>query len=276
MSFIIRSFSRFQPTRPLRGATVEEAAQMARTRNFNPRAPCGARRVKAGLAFDICKFQPTRPLRGATSNMGIGYELEPISTHAPLAGRDNACCRCSSRRRNFNPRAPCGARRLHERQGHHCTYFNPRAPCGARQCKARFKVSFGAFQPTRPLRGATLSSNKTAFLQIFQPTRPLRGATRVDSEMQEGDGISTHAPLAGRDDCTVRAICKATGFQPTRPLRGATAAQDAGHDDRGNFNPRAPCGARRHYSRDGGIDNIFQPTRPLRGATFGCYLCFCR
>ena len=177
--------------------------------------------------------------------MGIGYELEPISTHAPLAGRDNACCRCSSRRRNFNPRAPCGAR----------------------QCKARFKVSFGAFQPTRPLRGATLSSNKTAFLQIFQPTRPLRGATRVDSEMQEGDGISTHAPLAGRDDCTVRAICKATGFQPTRPLRGATAAQDAGHDDRGNFNPRAPCGARRHYSRDGGIDNIFQPTRPLRGAT---------
>ena len=34
-------------------------------------------------------FQPTRPLRGATDFDRNGYLLGVISTHAPLAGRDN-------------------------------------------------------------------------------------------------------------------------------------------------------------------------------------------
>ena len=34
-----------------------------------------------------------------------------ISTHAPLAGRDNIDIREKLIRHNFNPRAPCGARR---------------------------------------------------------------------------------------------------------------------------------------------------------------------
>ena len=35
------------------------------------------------------EFQPTRPLRGATDFDRNGYLLGVISTHAPLAGRDN-------------------------------------------------------------------------------------------------------------------------------------------------------------------------------------------
>ena len=36
-------------------------------------------------------------------------------------------------------------------------------------------------------------------MEKFQPTRPLRGATDKLDRMAQSLGISTHAPLAGRD-----------------------------------------------------------------------------
>ena len=64
----------------------------------------------------------------------------------------------------------------------------------------------------------------------FQPTRPLRGAT-----------LHTEQPLLP------------IPFQPTRPLRGATPQVTHFLVRIANFNPRAPCGARRqkctnHYA----------------------------
>lgn len=56
----------FQPTRPLLGAT-EIAHKLT----------------------DTIKFQPTRPLRGATARFWRTFWSIPISTHAPLAGRDS-------------------------------------------------------------------------------------------------------------------------------------------------------------------------------------------
>ena len=168
---------------------------------FNPRAPCGARR-----------YLP----------QGIRYPHK-ISTHAPLAGRDGDGGRGSDAIAYFNPRAPCGARLVpalparplinisthaplagrDERSEYPCTrdtYFNPRAPCGARRLPQR--------APQAALR--------------FQPTRPLRGATGTSSKTRGRGNISTHAPLAGRDDYD--------SWIPTRQLH--------------YFNPRAPCGAR--------------------------------
>ena len=65
MSFIVLALLRFQPTRPLRGATV-----------------------RLNLFSFLLRFQPTRPLRGATLYKLINTEADKISTHAPLAGRD--------------------------------------------------------------------------------------------------------------------------------------------------------------------------------------------
>ena len=56
---------------------------------------------------------------------------------------------------------------------------------------------------------------------IFQPTRPLRGATK-------------------RLDWSIYL----DAFQPTRPLRGATTLDALITEVEGDFNPRAPCGAR--------------------------------
>ena len=56
--------------------------------------------------------------------------------------------------------------------------------------------------------------------------------------------ISTHAPLAGRDGKRCCLTLLISVFQPTRPLRGATVMVRQIPVLHLHFNPRAPCGAR--------------------------------
>ena len=196
-------------------------ARITKTRNFNPRAPCGARRH---TTIHVSK-------------------LLLISTHAPLAGRDRKCIEGCIQEGHFNPRAPCGARR---------------------DCGKETDVS-GRFQPTRPLRGATLYKLIDTESNKFQPTRPLRGATKkLDSLTGHGlisthaplagrdagfmhrlsaFDISTHAPLAGRDYIPIENSDLSIGFQPTRPLRGATNQTEYKHDYQG-ISTHAPLAGR--------------------------------
>ena len=281
--------------------------------NFNPRAPCGARhhrrlraasqkisihaplagRDKSASASARCsaRFQSTRPLRGATLLEAFIFNRLTISIHAPLAGRDHDESGRIYVHRNFNPRAPCGARRFG-------------IEIGRRLCEV--------FQSTRPLRGATLTPPRPAVSPAdFNPRAPC-GARRCDVERRDvGQNISIHAPLAGRDiftdtsasssryfnprtPCGVRHLAvndTAIGlvFQSTHPLRGATLeevssmmvmlisihAPLAGCDRSrpsffwagNNFNPRTPCGVRRCWTYGTLTDKRFQSTHPLRGAT---------
>ena len=128
-----RRSTSFQPTRPLRGATASGCTTMRFLPNFNPRAPCGARHLSRLIAKEkILAFQPTRPLRGATVQSAMAYLEVEISTHAPLAGRDAGRVNRGAVRRDFNPRAPCGARLRAAPPPCRGRDFNPRAPCGAR------------------------------------------------------------------------------------------------------------------------------------------------
>ena len=146
---------------------------------FNPRAPCGARR--RGLAVSPSHriyFNPRAPCGARPTLIFSMSRIVAISTHAPLAGRDNSDVQTIRELCNFNPRAPCGAR--------------PTA------CSS-FALDF-TFQPTRPLRGATVCfPGDLSIMELFQPTRPLRGATRAETWEKIAEIISTHAPLAGRD-----------------------------------------------------------------------------
>ena len=95
-----------------------------RERNFNPRAPCGARRETwLPRPSPTSPFQSTRPMRGATG--ASSRSLRAIS------------------------------------------HFNPRAPCGARPIPATRPPRGRKFQSTRPMRGATAKVNKLlcTFLQ---------------------------------------------------------------------------------------------------------------
>ena len=145
----------------------------------------------------------------------------------------------------FNPRAPCGARRVRAVQREGGRDFNPRAPCGARPSPKSVGVDMYPFQSTRPMRGATAEVYGCTVEEKFQSTRPMRGATLVRAPYHVQDGfqstrpmrgatvdaylvllglrISIHAPHAGRDleDCVREPLRNV--FQSTRPMRGATA-----------------------------------------------------
>ena len=167
-----------------------------------------------------------------------------ISIHAPLAGCDGAALTSSMSSGNFNPRTPCGVRRL-------C-----HAPCEGAHL----------FQSTHPLRGATEAGPIGPIPVEFQSTHPLRGATFSSSQKRASILISIHAPLAGCDRPTSRPSCwrsyfnprtpcgvrpflllggsDVLSFQSTHPLRGATRVSSGCDGALRDFNPRTPCGVR--------------------------------
>ena len=125
-------------------------------------------------------------------------------------------------------------------------HFNPRAPRGARHAVRQILQVQSAISIHAPLAGRDASTTiEGSINSIFQSTRPSRGATLYIYGDVEGD----------------------SQFQSTRPSRGATPLENGFYPGRGNFNPRAPRGARRWPSRSMSQIRRFQSTRPSRGAT---------
>ena len=79
---------------------------------FNPRTPCGVRQTSSSRSTTIVLFQSTHSLRSATDNPRTIKETLKVSIHALLAECDTKprlCIICIMR---FNPRTPCGVRRV--------------------------------------------------------------------------------------------------------------------------------------------------------------------
>ena len=124
---------RFQSTRPSRGATITATGVLGLSNNFNPRAPRGARRIWLPLTVILPEFQSTRPSRGATQYFKTETQPEPISIHAPLAGRD-VWYRSNTKQEVISIHAPLAGRDCkHSKKVIDLPYFNPRAPRGARR-----------------------------------------------------------------------------------------------------------------------------------------------
>ena len=211
-------------------------------------------------------FQSTRPMRGATEAIDGLVLIGAISIHAPHAGRDRSNNALLRENKNFNPRAPCGARlppfpQTLLPQGFQSTrpmrgatteggprysrprHFNPRAPCGARRAGYYRRISMAKFQSTRPMRGATTTLSTALLPQGFQSTRPMRGATKNAFRRADGKQFQSTRPMRGAtwaEDVNGKHI----QFQSTRPMRGATPTAPTPSLSRSYFNPRAPCGAR--------------------------------
>ena len=80
--------------------------------------------------------------------------------------------------------------------------------------------------------------------ETFQSTRPVRGATAMRLFYLCISLISIHAPRAGRDLCGQQGLRRA-GISIHAPRAGRDSQTQTTWPDRANFNPRAPCGARR-------------------------------
>ena len=180
-----------------------------------------------GIYQRSLRFQSTRPMRGAT-------------TRQTMPGR---------RPWHFNPRAPCGARRIFLRGGRLLQRISIHAPHAGRDVdRAGSAASRQGFQSTRPMRGATRCGLKgVRTCHLFQSTRPMRGATQDRILDPRGGGISIHAPHAGRDRDIWAGAEVGTEFQSTRPMRGATKIISGEKTVEVHFNPRAPCGARHAF-----------------------------
>ena len=164
----------FQPTRPLRGATAVGSVCRTAEGIFQPTRPLRGATAVVLLLIHGITFQPTRPLRGATVYDNFYQMIKKISTHAPLAGRDDTQGSTLTRRsHNFNPRAPCGARpqgykaalcygwisthaplagrdQTAPQERSYSIYFNPRAPCGARRSRKARSSDSTHFNPRAP------------------------------------------------------------------------------------------------------------------------------
>ena len=101
---------KFQSTCPLRGTTDWNYKRRKRGKNFNPRAPCGARPCPRLNFFPIDGFQSTCPLRGTTYIYLTDGNGKIFQSTCPLRGTTANSLFCYPSARNFNPRAPCGAR----------------------------------------------------------------------------------------------------------------------------------------------------------------------
>ena len=194
----------FQSTRPLRGATFSLTPLGVFSLNFNPRAPCGARRISSQMNTTPAEFQSTRPLRGATLQGSATTVRVLISIHAPLAGRDLSKNHLRFKEVNFNPRAPCGAR------------------------LSRGPVLDGTplFQSTRPLRGATRQPQRFSGIPPISIHAPLAGRDQLVESVCIGKIISIHAPLAGRDREPEKSQVTIPGISIHAPLAGRDSKFD--------------------------------------------------
>ena len=132
---------RFQPTRPLRGATVS-----------------------VQMWYPLKEFQPTRPLRGATHQTQRQKQDCKVSTHAPLAGRDiNFSFYCLIF--FVSTHAPLAGRDSTPKPEQAIDKkFQPTRPLrGATPLRKISLIRFLRFQPTRPLRGATFAFSAPCF-----------------------------------------------------------------------------------------------------------------
>ena len=198
----MRIRERFNPHAPFEARRGGRLAPASNDR-FNPRTPCGARQrgrkghhgqggisthaPLAGRDGDhglqvrpLDAFQPTRPLRGATCiSRRSSARRSGFQPTRPLRGATGTSSKTRGQG-NISTHAPLAGRDMttQRQKNHGQTNFNPRAPCGA-----------------RPFAPSGINSGIR-----FQPTRPLRGATAWEAVDMASDGISTHAPLAGRDE----------------------------------------------------------------------------
>ena len=231
--------SELQPTPPLRGAAAPTRRSRPRCRYFNPRSPCGERRVGWGSVVTRDSISTHAPHAGSDAPGLLVGDVVLISTHALPSCRRRF-------RRHLNPRSPCGERphgrfplRLQIQISIHAphagsdpmtsascrrsSHFNPRSPCGERLDGLPVGSQHLVISIHAPLAG---SDSPLLFLLLamrFQSTLPLRGATRN----------------------TRRRRWATPKFQSTLPLRGATPSSARRGRRCSYFNPRSPCGERR-------------------------------
>ena len=236
-------------------------------------------------------FQSTCPARGTTVACPASLKTSLFQSTCPARGTTATAPHPPPRLRNFNPRAPRGARlqaSTHDPQG---LLFQSTCPARGTTSTAFISLLLIArFQSTCPARGTTQYKWRTLqktiisihvpreghdlhrlpqsmLMAIFQSTCPARGTTTLEPRIAAATEISIHVPREGHDN-TIPSWCQyMTNFNPRAP-RGARPPSKADFFSViCYFNPRAPRGARRWTISGLALSRPFQSTCPARGTT---------
>ena len=187
---------RFQPTRPLRGATLYKL-----------------------IDTESNKFQPTRPLRGATKKLDslTGHGL--ISTHAPLAGRDAGFMHRLSAF-DISTHAPLAGRDYIPIENSDLSIgFQPTRPLRGATNQTEYKHDYQGISTHAPLAGRDSNERgNNAKRRNISTHAPLAGRDGSGAEEETLVlRISTHAPLAGRDGQNRLCWARTDHFNPRAP-----------------------------------------------------------
>ena len=139
----------------------------------------------------------------------------------PREGHDTNTLEIRRERRDFNPRAPRGARPEKNKSAHDETEISIHVPREGHDnnCTDSIADSTG-FQSTCPARGTTSSTLPNSIITRFQSTCPARGTTTLEPRIAAATEISIHVPREGHDRCRVSLLCPLPNFNPRAP-RGA-------------------------------------------------------
>ena len=191
----------FQSTRPVWGATPIYKSRVI-SYNISIHAP----RVGRDRTGPLHPVTPEpisihAPRVGRDYGRSSGRLRSTISIHAPRVGRDERTISIRREITNFNPRAPCGARRCAATL---CVPvrrdFNPRAPCGARPPSHRLSDRCGRyFNPRAPCGARPDELRHMALLHAISIHAPRVGRDRELTARVNQVVISIHAPRVGRD-----------------------------------------------------------------------------
>ena len=165
------------------------------------------------------------PLAGRDQPVQLRLHIVRISTHTPLAGRDTANLQALGLEQDFYSHAPRGARLRSAACRGIIEDFYSHAPRGARQILAFSSLLSISFLLTRPSRGATRDDGYAGYIHY----------------------ISTHTPLAGRDENAASKVSGTIDFYSHAP-RGARPKSWQQLPASQNFYSHAPRGARQEKS----------------------------
>ena len=192
--------------------------------DFNPRAPCGARRNLSAIGGGGQGFQSTRPVWGATLRLPVPRLPCRFQSTRPRGARPLPPLNLAHQHRPFQSTRPRGAR-----------LSFPNARCLSLQ-----------FQSTRPRGARHLIVPPNFSYSAFQSTRPAWGATSQDTGVQAHKHISIRAPLVGRDDARCPTCRGCTNFNPRAP-RGARPRAAAKDKDLAAFQSTRPAWGATQY-----------------------------
>ena len=265
-----RPRSDFNPRSPCGERPRSQVSPAQSPQNFNPRSPCGERLCAAAADFQLLlRISIHAPRVGSDRPNDLLHGLIlVISIHAPRVGSDQAEVAERTRKINFNPRSPCGERRLAGSDGKLIVEFQSTLPVWGATGDHLLHPGPAGFQSTLPVWGATKCRQSRSRETRFQSTLPVWGATSdLCAFLPTQYNFNPRSPCGERRSSSFSSFC-VQPFQSTLPVWGATMISRRRTKSSKNFNPRSPCGERRRKFKALPVGMEFQSTLPVWGATW--------